>query len=175
MINFMLADAFFPPSDADKYYAIVSGLNFVKTEYGEEIPNFNLLFPNIEDVFSKVIGQTCTIDKERSGVFRKPLVSIPHFHGFDSLNEWCFAIALEPTKFSIFHHLKNGEYGSIDARTALDGYQFNYRNMMEWNINTHIEISTNSAIFWRPWLFHSFENGLIQYYRILCQNENTSS
>lgn len=174
MIKFILAEKFFPPSDADKYCSIVSGLNFTKSDYGEEVKNFNLLFPNIETIFSNVLGQEVDIDRERSGVFRKPLVSIPHFHGFDSLNEWCFAVALEPTTFSLFHHLRNGEYGNVDARTALDGYKFNYRNMMEWNINTSIEISTNDGIFWRPWLFHSFENGLIQHYRILCKN-NTSS
>ena len=90
---------------------------------------------------------------------------IIHFEAFDSLNEWCFVVALERTTFNLYHHVSG-------AKSALDGYKFNYRNLFEWDYDVNILLQPNQGIFFRPWLFHSLENGIIQYYKILTEEKN---
>ena len=170
MVKLIHADGFFPPGDAEKYCQAVSGLPFVDKQYGKEIENLNMILPGMEPILSKVLGERVVIDSSRSGIFRKPMDNIIHFEEFDTLNEWCFVVALERTTLNIFHHLANygkGAYGEIDAKTALDGWQFNYRNLFEWDLNTNILLEPNQGVFFRPWVFHSLQDGLVQYYRLI--------
>ena len=159
MIKLIQADDFFPHDDVEKLRNLGNSLPKVEKEYGLEVENFNFIVPNLEPVFSNILGQPITIDKDRSGVFRKPMNCIIHFEGFDDPSEWCFMIALEPTTFNLYHHLSG-------AKTALEGYKFNYRNLFEWDYNTNILLKPNQGVFFRPWLFHSVEDGLVQYYRL---------
>ena len=173
MVQLIQADKFFPPGDAEKYANIINGLNFVETPYGMEVPEFSMVFPHMEPMFSHVLGERVVIDSKRSGVFRKP-AEVIHFEEFDSLDEWCFIVALEKSTLNIYHHLANkgmGEYGKVDAKTALDGWQFNYRNLFEWDYHTNILLEPNQGIFFRPWIFHGLERGLIQYYRLLADRK----
>ena len=159
MIKLIQADDFFPSEDVAKLLALGNSLPKVEKEYGLEVENFNFVIPNLEPVFSKILGEEIEIDEDRSGVFRKPMNCTIHFEGFDTTNEWCFLVALEPTTFNLYHHLSG-------AKTALDGYKFNYRNLFEWDYNTNILLKANQGVFFRPWLFHSIEDGLVQYYRL---------
>lgn len=174
MVQLIQAEGFFPPGDAEKYANTVDHLNFQQSEYGLEIPNFKMVFPHMEPMFSKVLGERVKIDSVRSGVFRKPDQTI-HFESFDSLDEWCFIVALQRSTFNIYYHLEdsriNDEYRKINAKTALDGYEFNYKNFFEWDYHTNILLEPNQGIFFRPWIFHSLENGLIQYYRLLADRK----
>lgn len=168
MVKLIHADGFFAPGDAERYANIVRNLPFVEKQYGYEIENFNMIFSGLEPILGKVLGERVIIDPKRSGVFRKPINNIIHFEEFDSLNEWCFIVALEKSTLNIFYHLKpNGEYREFDAKTALDGWNFNYRNMFEWDYHTNILLEPNQGIFIRPWVFHSLEDGLVQYYRLI--------
>ncbi len=170
MVKLIHADGFFPPGDAEKYSAVVQGLNFVEKEYGYELENFNMILPNIEPILSKVLGERISVDGARSGIFRKPISNLVHFESFDSLNEWCFIVALEKTTLNLHYHLStpgDGEVSGADAWSALDGYKFNYRNIFEWNIHTNIVLRPNQGVFFRPWVFHSLEDGLVQYYRLI--------
>jgi hypothetical protein len=169
MVKLIHADGFFSNDEVHKYPLVVGGLRFTEKEYGHEIENFNSILKGVEPVFSRVLGEKVYVDHKRSGVFRRPSQFI-HFEGYDSLDEWCFVVALEKTTFNIWHHLKNGigESGEIDAKSALDGWQFNYRNLLEWNIDTNIVLEPNQGVFFRPWMFHSLEEGkLVQYYRLI--------
>lgn len=173
MVQLIQANSFFPPGDAERYAKIVNNLNFTETPYGLQIPDFSMIFPHMEPMFSRVLGERVVIDSKRSGVFRKP-DEVIHFEEFDSLNEWCFIVALEKSTFNIYHHLADkgmGEYGKIDAKTVLDGWQFNYRNLIEWDYHTNILLEPNQGIFFRPWIFHGLERGLIQYYRLLADRK----
>jgi len=39
---------------------------------------------------------------------------------------------------------------------------------MEWNIETNVVLEENQGVFFRPWMFHSLDEGkLVQYYRLL--------
>jgi hypothetical protein len=144
---------------------ISKSLPFIDKEYGLEVDQFNLTFPGLDPIFSKLVGEEVTVDDERSGIFRKPTNCLIHFESFDTLNEWCFIIALERTTFNLYNHLES--FGVVNARSALDGYRWNYRNMFEWDYYTNILLEPNQGVIFRPWLFHSIENGLVQYYRLI--------
>jgi hypothetical protein len=159
------ADNFFVPEEAKKLLIISKSLTFVEKEYGLEVDNFNLTFPNLDPIFSKLVGEDVTVDENRSGVFRKPTNCQIHFESFDKLNEWCFIIALEKTTFNLYNHLES--FGVVNARSALDGYKWNYKNMFEWDYYTNILLEPNQGVIFRPWLFHSIEDGLVQYYRLI--------
>lgn len=163
------ADGFFPEQDVKEMVPWVLGLNYVPMAYGSEIKNINVIFPGIEDVFSRMLGERIELDRKRSGVFRKP-TRVIHFEHFETISEWCFVIALQKTTFNVYHHVKdiryNG-YGEVDSRSVLEGYQFDYNNLFEWDVVTNVILEPNQGVFFRPWSFHSLENGLIQYYRLL--------
>ena len=169
MVKLIHADGFFNGDDAQKYAQVVNGLKFTQKSYGHEIENFNMVLHGIEPVFSRVLAEKVFVDHKRSGVFRKPSQFI-HFEDWHSLDEWCFVVALEKTNFNLWQHLSAGlgEHGVVDALSALDGYQFNYRNLLEWNIDTSITLNANQGVFFRPWMFHSLDEGrLVQYYRLI--------
>ena len=167
VVKLIHADDFFPKDDARKLHTIASNLQFVEKQYGLEIDNFNLVTPGMDPIFSEVIGEEIIIDHARSGIFRKPMNCIIHFEEFDDLTEWCFIVALESTTFNLYNHLEAGPLSKVNARSALDGYKFNYRNMMEWDVCVNIRLEPNQGVIFRPWLFHSIEDGLVQYYRLI--------
>lgn len=169
MVKLIHADGFFPGNDAAIYAQTVNGLKFTEKSYGHEIENFNMVLHGIEPVFSRVLSEKVFVDHKRSGVFRRPSQFI-HFEDWHSLDEWCFVVALQKTTFNLWQHLKSGlgEHGVVDAKHALEGYQFNYRNLLEWNIDTTITLDANQGVFFRPWMFHSLDEGrLVQYYRLI--------
>lgn len=165
MVELIHAEGFFPPGEAEKYAMTVGGLQFQPRQYGLEIDNFNMILSGIEPVLSKVLGERVIVDSKRSGIFRKPLNNVIHFEEFDSLNEWCFIVALERTTLNLYHHI--GPDGQINAKNALHGWQFNYMNMFEWNLHTNVLLEPNQGVFIRPWMFHSLDQGMVQYYRLI--------
>ena len=158
MLKLLHIDNFFKPGEAEKLALVTQALKFEPTEFGEEIPNFNLVHPDVQDLFSQVLHYPVELDEERSGCFRRPKTFI-HFEGFDSPDEWCFAVALEDSTFNTYFHLSG-------AQTALDGYKFNYRNLFEWDYSCNILLKPNQCVFYRPWMFHSFDRGMIHTYRL---------
>lgn len=158
MIKLLQADNFFKEEDIAILYNIAYNLPFVDKEYGKEIENFNLVVPGLDPVFSKLLAEKVVVDEENSGVFRKPTFGI-HFESFETISDWIFVVALERTTFNLYHHLSG-------AKTALDGYHFNYQNFMEWDYHTNLILQPNEGVIFRPWLFHSLEEGLVQVYRL---------
>lgn len=175
MVKLIHADGFFPNNDAENLKNLASNLEFVEKPYGHEVADFNLIFPDSEQIFHKVLGERVTVDPARSGVLRKPNNNAIHFEQYDSTEEWCFVVALEQTTINFWYHLDPkemmGELGIPDARNALEGVDYNYNNLFEWKIHTNIVLDQNQCLFFRPWVFHSLESGLIQYYRLLADNK----
>lgn len=171
MVRLIHAEGFFPRNDAQNLRSLADGLQFVDTRHGKEVANFNLIFPDSELIFHKVLGERVMVDPKRSGVLRKPNNNLITFEEFQTPEEWCFMVALEPTTVNFWYHVDStdnlGEFAPADAKTALEGHQFNYRNLFEWKIHTNIVLDTNQCLFYRPWVFHSLEDGLIQYYRLI--------
>jgi hypothetical protein len=159
MIDLLKTYDFFSDSDVKSLFNIVNSLSFIEKEYGFEIDHFNFIIPNLNPIFSKLLADDVIIDEENSGIFRRPKTFI-HFESFNSLSDWIFIIALEPTIFNLYYHVPT------NSKSALDQYQLNYRNFIEWNYYTHILLEPNQGIIFRPWLFHSLQNGIIQLYKL---------
>lgn len=174
MVKLIHADGFFPNNDAENLRNVVKDLDFVQKEYGYELPNFNLIFPDVETIFHAVLGERVTVDPKRSGIVRKPFNNAIHFESFDTPNEWCFIVALEPTTINLWYHIEDstmGEFSKADSKNVFSGAKFNYMNLFEWKITTNIILEQNEGIFIRPWVFHSLQDGLVQYYRLLADDK----
>jgi len=174
MVRLIHADGFFPNDDVKNLQALVKDLQFTPKEYGDELPNFNLIFPDIEITFYNVLGERVTVDPKRSGIIRKPYNNAIHFESFESPNEWCFIIALERTTLNVYKHVADIRYNELDqtdSRSVFDGYQHNYRNWFEWDVTTNIILEPNQGVFIRPWVFHSLQDGLVQYYRLIADDK----
>jgi len=165
MVKMLHADGFFPAGDVENCVAAVKDMRFTEKEYGYELDHFNMVLGGLEPILSKVLGERVIVEHSRSGIFRKPFNNIIHFENFDSLNEWCFIVALEKNTLNLFHH--RNQKGETDAKTALDGYQFNYRNLFEWDLHTNVLLEPNQGVFIRPWVFHTLDSNLVQYYRLV--------
>lgn len=149
---------FYTKDEALKLNTVVCNLNYEESEFGKEIKNFNLIPEDIDKIFSDILNTNIITKKEHSGVFKYPYQFI-HFEGFEKSNEWIFIVALEETMLNIYEN-KNG------AKTALDEYRLQYRNLHEWDLIISYMLKPGQAIMFRPWLFHSFAGGLIQTFRL---------
>ena len=165
MVKMLHADGFFPAGDVESCVAAVKDMRFTEKEYGYELDHFNMVLGGLEPILSKVLGERVIVEHKRSGIFRKPFNNIIHFEDFDSLNEWCFIVALEKNTLNLFHH--RNQKGETDAKRALEGYQFNYRNLFEWDLHTNVLLEPNQGVFIRPWVFHTLDSNLVQYYRLV--------
>jgi hypothetical protein len=165
MVKLIHADNFLKAQEAQALVAVTTGLKFTPRPYGWELENINMVLDRLEPLMSKVLGERVVIDHKRSGIFRRPLNNVIHFEDFDSMNEWAFVCALERNTLNLYHH-KNPQ-GEVDAEHAAQGAEFNYRNLFEWHLHTNIMLQPSQGVFFRPWVFHSWDQGLVQYYRLL--------
>lgn len=169
-IKLIHADGFFPKGEAEALCSVVQDIQYVKGEYGLELPHFNLILPDIHLVFSKILGEEVIIDRKRSGIVRKPYNNMIHFESFESSDEWCFILALERTTLNIYKHIADiryNDYDQTDSKNVFEGFNFNYSNLFEWDIVSNIILDCNQGVFIRPWVFHALTDGTVQYYRIL--------
>jgi hypothetical protein len=162
VLNYIKAENFWQEGDAEKFFAVSSNLKFVPKEYGFEIDHFNMVDPELEMVFGELLGDYVKIEDDTSGVFRMPYPVI-HFENFDSLREWRLAIAVQDNVFRTYHHISDRK----DARNGIDN--INFFDPEEFKLETQINLKQNDAIFYRPWIFHSFEDKIIHCYKILVQ------
>jgi hypothetical protein len=158
MIKTMTIDGFYSKEEAQRLSLIVDSLPFVQSEFGKEIENFNLTPENPNQLFSDVLNKSVELIEEQSGIFRRPDLFI-HFESFESSKEWLFVVALENSTFNIFEHQSG-------AKNALEEYNFKYRNMFEWDLTVNYLLEPGQGVFFRPWLFHTFDCGLIQTFRL---------
>ena len=158
IVKLIAVDGFFTKQHAKTLALNTQGLQYVEKEFGKEIENFNMVPENCNKLFSDVLGTQIVCDEDKSGVFRKPELFI-HFEPFENSNQWIFVAALETTMFNVFEHHSG-------CQTALQGYQFNYRNLFEWNVVANYELQPGHGVLFRPWLFHGFGSGLIQLFRL---------
>lgn len=158
IIKTITVDGFYTEEYACNTADVVLSLQYSPSEFGQEIINFNMIPESADELFSTVLNRKVTVIEDSSGVFRIPKLFI-HFEGFDSVNEWLFVVALQESTFNLFEHQRG-------AKTALDNYKHNYQNLFEWDLTVNYQLKPGQGIFFRPWLFHSFNNGLIQTFRL---------
>ena len=161
-LNFIHARNFFPEGEAEEARQWLMGLKYEPMENGWEIRNFNLVFPDMEMIVGGMLGDWVKIEDEASGTFRIPYHNQVMFEAFDSLNEWRMAVAMEDNVFKTYTHVS----GAKDAR---EGYQFDYMKEEDWSEETTLKLKQNDCVFYRPWVFHSFEGKLIHHHKIFVQ------
>lgn len=169
-IKTITVEDYYTQEEATRLSNVVKNLSFTQHEFGKEIDNFNFTPENSDVLFSKVLNRPVEIIEEQSGVFREPELFI-HFESFESLNDWLFVVALESSTFNLYYHLQEdmrqcAGLPAIGARSALEGYKYNYRNLFEWHCAVNYLLEPGQGIFFRPWMFHSFDQGLIQTFRL---------
>jgi len=157
LLKTITVDGFYTPEQAKQMAATVYNLKYTDHEFGKYIENFNLCPPDADQLFSTALNFPVTVDQE-TGNFRIPQAFI-HFEDFSSQNDWLFVVALQNSTFNIFEH-KTG------VVNALEGHKFNYRNLFEWDLTVSYLLQPGQGILFRPWLFHSFDSGLIQSFRL---------
>lgn len=161
-LNFIHARDFFPVHEVKESKSWLAGLKYQPVANGFEIQHFNLVFPDMEMIVGGMLGDWVKIDQEGSGTFRVPYDNQIMFEEFDTLNEWRMAIAFDDNVFKTYVH-------SSGAKDARYGYQFNYNNPEEWLTETTLNLRENDCVFFRPWVFHSFEAKLIHHHKIYVQ------
>lgn len=163
LVKIITVDGFFSKEEAEYLSDITYNLQYVEKQFGSEVENFNMVSENFNELISSVVGTQMQVDEDNSGVFRKPERFI-HFEEFNDSNEWIFAVALQHSTFDVFEHQSG-------VKSALESYKYNYRNLFEWDHKINYQLDPGQGILFRPWLFHSFDCGLIQVFR-LKENEN---
>ena len=158
LLKVITVEDFYDQQTANQIATVIENLPMVENEYGQEPENFNMVSDDASEMFSEGLNKNVTVIEEQSGLFRIPKIFI-HFESFEYPQDWAFAAALRPTTFNIFEH-KSG------VKTALQEYKFDYKNLFEWDLTVNYQLSPGQAVFFRPWLFHSFHSGLIQTFRL---------
>lgn len=158
LVKLITIDGFFSEEEAINLANITRNLQFVEFPFGEYIENFNMVPENCSELFSTIIDNDLEVDEDNSGVISRPGFFI-HFEDFKNTNEWIFVVALDQSTFNVFEHLSG-------AKSALDGINFNYNNMFEWDVQVNYVLKPGQGVLYRPWLFHSFDNGLIQKFKL---------
>jgi hypothetical protein len=159
MLDFILCRDFFPKDDLNGIRKLFdpSTMTFEEKEYGMESA-LQIPFNFINYSMSKILNVPVTIIKSKSGFIRKPANRLIHYEEFKSLKEWCFFVAIEKTTFNLHKH----QSGCI---SALQETNLNYRYTPEWDYYLNVLLEPNQGIFFRPWYFHSIEDGLTANYR----------
>jgi len=164
LVKLISVDGFFSEDEARRLSYVTDQLKYQQCEFGQQIPDFNMVPENANAMFSTILNTNMIVDEDRSGIFRIPEMFI-HFEEFDGIDEWVFAVALQQSTFNVFEHQSG-------ASTALDNYQFGYRNLFEWDLQINYILKPGQGVLFRPWLFHSFDSGLVQMFRLKEKNGN---
>lgn len=164
LVKIITVDGFFSNEEAIRLSNITYNLQYVKKDFGEEIENFNMVPEDANEMFSNILNTKIEVNEDKSGIFRIPERFI-HFEEFSDTNEWIFAVALQDSTFDVFEHQSG-------IKSALGGYKYNYRNLFEWNHKINYQLAPGQGVLFRPWLFHSFDCGLIQIFRLTEKNGN---
>jgi hypothetical protein len=84
-----------------------------------------------------------------------------HFESFDAINEWCFVMPIKETTINFLYHKET------KARTSLEHASLDYRYFPDWDYYANVLLKPGDGIFFRPWLFHSLERGMVHYFRMV--------
>lgn len=147
ILNFIHTSNFYNTEQVRGLEAVTRSLKYQPADFGMITTDFSYIQPDAIKTFSEVLNTRVSIT-ENSGYFYQPDTGI-HFNTFKNFTEWKFAVAIQPTIFTMFYH-KTG------ATSALENYNFNYNNMFEWDYQTQILMEPGQGLFYRPWMFHAF-------------------
>jgi hypothetical protein len=158
LVKIITVDGYYTEEQARNISNITYTLQYVQKEFGKEIENFNMVPEDADTMFARMLNTGIRVDPDRSGVFRIP-DNLIHFESFAGTDEWLFAVALQTSTFNVYEH-------TTGVANALTDYRFNYRNMFEWDLQVNYVLKPGQGVLFRPWLFHSFDTGQIQIFRL---------
>lgn len=72
LVKIITVDGFFTKEQANHLTAVTYNLQYKETEFGKEIPDFNLVPPDFNEQASAILNTKLEVDEERSGFFRIP-------------------------------------------------------------------------------------------------------
>lgn len=149
--------------DVDHLFAPIDTLDYTPLSQGFEVPNFYMIPDGIDKDFSLIVGQKIKLN-ETSGIFRKPYTVI-HFEDFKDKTLFVGAVALQQTKFCTYKH-KETNSSSVKSieNNLVEFVNSNCFDKTKWNTMADISMSPGSLILFRPWLWHSFENKLMNFF-----------
>ncbi len=167
VINYIHARDYFPKEEVDRIAPLIQDVHWEEKKFGQQMVNFNLIFPNIDLIMGKMVGDLVEIDKPNSGTFRKTLHDVIRFEDFGDLNDWRFVVALEDNEFKTYIH-KDGYKSFLDyiKGESEEKPLLEYFNKEHWEEEAIIKMKSNDVLFYRPWLFHSFQDGILHYYKL---------
>ena len=151
----------------DELHKIISLLDFKPNKFGEELLNFNLISPGIEEGFSSILNQKIKLHKETSGTFRKPNQTV-HFEDFGPQTLWVGLVALEDTIFKTHKHKETGSTHIFSAaETPEKAQEFinnNCTDESKWDTVAMVNLMAGDLILVKPWMWHSLDNKLIKVF-----------
>lgn len=167
VINYIHARDYFPSHEIDELRPLLDDVNWIDNKFGKEMENFNIIFQDIDIILGKMVGDLVEIDKKNSGTLIKPYYEIIHFEDFKDLNDWRFIVALDKNEFKTYTH-KSGYKSMIDyvKDTAEEKTNLDFTDVDQWEEESIIKMNPNDVLFYRPWIFHSFQDGILHYYKL---------
>lgn len=168
VINYIHARDYFPKGEIEHLRPLVEDVSWVDKKFGKEMEHFNLIFKDIDVVLGKMTGDLVEIDRKNSGTLRRTLHEIIHFEDFEDLNDWRFIVSLDKNEFKTYIH-KDGYKSMIDyiKDESKEKSELDFINKNDWEVEATIKMNPNDVLFYRPWLFHSFQDGILHYYKLI--------
>lgn len=168
MRDLILFSNFF--ADVDQTTKVISEMEFKDGQYGEQIPEFNMISPE-HDRFFKIISNEPVEILENSGVFRKPYTTI-HFEDFIRESAWVCAVALEENEFNIWKHIEKNSSNVFNLEQDVQEFiNENCFDLTKWEKEVSIKLKPNQVIFFKPWMWHNFEHSNLMQFFYLKYNQ----
>jgi len=166
-INYIHARDYFPKGEIEQFRPWLENVKWVDIKFGKEIENINLIFENIDIILGKMSGDLLEVDRKNSGTLRKTLHEVIHFEDFEDTNDWRFVVAVDENEFKTYIH-KDGFKSILDyvKDESEEKPLLDYLNTEDWETETVIKMKPNDVLFYRPWIFHSFQDGILHYYKM---------
>lgn len=151
---------------------ILSSLDFKSNSHGDEIINFNMISQGIEEVFKKLTDSTIVIDKEKSGICRKPHPMI-QFEDFGPQTSWVAFVALEPNVVKTWKHIETGAktvFSVADSPESVGEFiNNNCSDETKWETFATINMDAGDLVLIKPWTWHSLEKKLVKVFYLESQ------
>lgn len=166
-INYIHARDYFPKGEIEQFRPWLENVKWVDTKFGKQIENINLIFENIDIILGKMSGDLLEVDRKNSGTLRKTLHEVIHFEDFEDTNDWRFVVAVDENEFKTYIH-KDGFKSILDyiKDESEEKPLLDYLNKDDWETEAVIKMKPNDVLFYRPWVFHSFQDGILHYYKL---------
>jgi hypothetical protein len=95
---------------------------------------------------------------------RRTLNEVIHF---EDTNDCRVVVAVDDNEFKIFIH-KSGYKSILDylKDESEEKLELNWFDPEQWEQETMIKMKSNGVLFYRSWIFNSFQDGILHYYKL---------